>query len=248
MTVALLAILPAAARASAPREIAPATPTDQWLPSAYLASWGHATVDCPPYSDEAWVFWETYAQAIVGDRWAMFASSRAQCKGAVRVARAVRAKDSFHLGAGFDRRQQETLALLPVSNGAYLLPAAAQAAARAARPGLTCYALPSSYAVGFEHIVGDVGNLTPELEDMGWTQAVGVGASFVICASSPHKQGRRLSASSWFSFGPMANDCAVEYQIKLDRPDPEEPGQMIAPKYYEANLWGDYSQVSCPPA
>ena len=207
-------------------------------PSHYLAGWGHGTVDCPAYTGRAWVFWQTYAVAVVGDRWALLASSRSLCRGSVKLARQLTNNYPNHLGAtfNFNRGEQEVLtAAIPLHGGAHLLDGSP------AR-GLKCYALPSSYAAGYEHeLPDDQGD-----DEVAWTRAVGITASWVICLTGERRSHGKLTGVSYLTFGPLATDCALVHSIKADRPDPEDPTQMIPPTIEQANIWGDYSQRPCP--
>lgn len=214
------------------------------LPPAFIAGWDQGAVRCPTYTDLPWVFWKTYAIGAVGDRWTLWASSKLLCKGSRRAAHKILAAVPSHLGATFERPAQEIVAVTTFSwyqEHNQPMPLAAKWAAT----GHSCRVLPSSYSVGyFRELESTIGGSEDEV---AWTRAVGITASYVICFTAEHPKGKKLTGSSYFAFGPQATDCALVYTIKEDRPDPEFPGQMIAPPVSEANIWNDYSQGSCTP-
>jgi hypothetical protein len=232
------------ADSSTPGRLSSAEVVERTLPNHYVKGWGHPTIKCPSYTDRPWVFWQTYGVAVVGDRWVMEASARSLCKPSIKLARRIVGHFPNHLGATFDRATQEIVA------------AANPAAAGQPRnlrygggeSGLSCYQLPSSYEAGYEQErAGEGPQATPETaEEVAWTRAVGVTASYVVCLTAAHESAAgKLSGSSWFAFGPQASDCALGYTIKEDRPDPETGG-MQAPTIAETSIWGDYSEVPCP--
>jgi hypothetical protein len=243
---ALLApeVASASTSTSTPGKLSSADLVERTLPNYYVKGWGHATVKCGSYTDRSWVFWQTYAVAVVGDRWVMSASRRSLCKPSMKLARRVLSHFPNHLGATFDRPTQEIVATAT--------PAAAGRPRAlgydAGQRGLSCYELPSSYEAGYEQErAGESVQVSAEAaEAVAWTRAVGVTASYVVCLTGAHESGAgSLSGSNWFAFGPQANDCALGYTIKEDRPD-GETGEMTAPPIGEASIWGDYNEVPCP--
>lgn len=224
----------APANASAAAPSAPEGPLAVTLPNHWIAGWGHGTVGCADFTSLPWVFWRTYAEGRVGDRWVMDASSRSLCAGATRTARSIIKRQPQHLGATLDRAVEELFGSAAILRGGTPAPLGALA------PGYACYVLPPSYQVGFEQERRILNSSEP-----AEAQAVGISASYVICLTHARLRGKKLSGASYFTFGPRATDCALTYNIKLDRPNPEEPGGMMAPKVEEATIPGDYSEGAC---
>jgi hypothetical protein len=203
-------------------------------PNHWIANWGHGTVNCPNYTDRPWVFWRTYGEARVGDSWLLDTSSRALCRGAVRMARSIAAREGQHLGATFDRTEEELYGSVSMLRGGTPRPL------HPAPAGYSCYILPTTYELGFEQELAIF-----HQEETAWTQAVGISAGYVICLTHARLQGKQLHGAGYFTFGPDAPDCTLTYVIKMDRPDPDEPGAMMAPRINEAAIWGDYREGPC---
>ena len=235
----LLSASASVARAASAPAVAGAPTLAQTHPNGYVEGWGRGTVMCPDYTDRPWVFWQTYIGAVIGDRWTMEASSRSLCRPSVKIARKILSHYPSHLGATVDRSTQELLVRADADGTPpFKLNFSPQ-------HGLTCYDLPSSYAVGFYRVVNEQ-HLSPAQYDIAWAQAVGITVPFVICLTNAREKGSKLAGSSYFTFGPLATDCALVHKIKADRPDPSDPTLMIPPTVSEANVWGDYSQNPCP--
>jgi hypothetical protein len=100
---------------------------------------------------------------------------------------------------------------------------------------MSCWALPTSWEASCELDLET--QSAPYAED---AQAVWITALWVACLSGGRFVQGKFVGSSFFVFGPRATSCELVYSIKADLPDPETPGQVVPPPYFNARVWEDY--------
>ena len=206
-------------------------------PSYYVKNWHKRTVDCPRFTHRPWVFWKTYATATIGDRWALFATSRSLCKPAKRWARRVSDHAAGHAGAVATDFGRVYSATVPLDRGPKKL-------SYSPGSGMRCWALPTSWEGSQELDLQTQSG--PHAQDAADAQAVGITASWVVCVSGGRLVNDKFVGSRFVVYGPLATSCELVYSIRAGWPDPENPGQMVPPPYFDARVWGDYSQSACP--
>jgi hypothetical protein len=221
----------------APARLTASTAIALTRPDHYIKSWHKRIVDCPSFTHRPWVFWKTYAAATIGDRWALFATSRSLCKPAKQWARKVSDRVPFHAGAVATDLGRSYSAFLQLRFGPHKL-------SYSPGSGIRCWELPTSWEGSAElDLQSEKG---PGANDAADAQAVGITASWVVCLSGGRLVNDQFVGLSFFVYGPLATSCELVYNIKADQPDPQNPGQMVPPPYADAKVWGDYGQSACP--
>jgi hypothetical protein len=231
--LAALAVVVPAADAGAPDHASIVAAS----PGHYIASWKQRARQCPDLTGMPWTDWTTYAEAQVGNEWAITTGRKGNCAFAANAADRLIESLGFNDGAGFRKIDWQGYAIT-VGEGRTDDPIGHD------KPrGWQCFALPSAWgATAWRY--AELAHLGAP-NDQTFGPAAGPAAGGGYCVSKAHSDSLGTwHGGSFLTWIPDVLRCKHRYHLK-EEPVPGEPLEVTYPPYGEAQIWGDYERQPC---